>query len=405
MLFNQHRAEAAMRRCGLDALIATSPVNIRYLTDYHCWLDPLFKEYMSAPGASPDPTQMYAVFTAGGGFALVVSSLFAINAADANADELCLFGEPGLDESLPPGELAADERRFYDLLHDARPAATPTDALAAFLTAHGLAGASIGIELDGLTRGTQASLAASVPNARLRDCSNLFRWVRMVKTAEELARLRRAAEIAARAAHDSLALSRPGRPMADIVADYRIRVAEQGAEFDHFAFSPRGFGIATEPQYPLRDGDMLYIDYGCVYRGYFSDAGLTLALGDPSAGMDRRRTAVFDSIAAGAGALRPGVLASGVQAAMWRALTGHGFTACFPHGHGIGLELRDYPILVPDNGLRLRDDCLDIPSDLPLEPDTVVCLEAGMFVPGVGSVQAEKALRVTADGSEYLVAS
>ena len=52
MLFNSQRAGEQMRRCGLDALIATSAVNVTYFTDYFCWMDPLFKEYMSAPGAS-----------------------------------------------------------------------------------------------------------------------------------------------------------------------------------------------------------------------------------------------------------------------------------------------------------------------------------------------------------------
>jgi len=56
-------------------------------------------------------------------------------------------------------------------------------------------------------------------------------------------------------------------------------------------------------------------------------------------------------------------------------LARHGITACFPHGHGLGLELRDYPIIVPDTGLRISDDCVDLPADLPLEPGMVINLE------------------------------
>jgi hypothetical protein len=46
MLLHRQRATAFMRQCCVDALVATSPVNITYFSDYACWLDPLFKEYM-----------------------------------------------------------------------------------------------------------------------------------------------------------------------------------------------------------------------------------------------------------------------------------------------------------------------------------------------------------------------
>ena len=45
MLFNRARAVDYMRRCGLDALVATSATNITYFTDYFCWLDPLFNDF------------------------------------------------------------------------------------------------------------------------------------------------------------------------------------------------------------------------------------------------------------------------------------------------------------------------------------------------------------------------
>ena len=40
---------------------------------------------------------------------------------------------------------------------------------------------------------------------------------------------------------------------------------------------------------------------------------------------------------------------------MWDAVQSFGPAVCHPHGHGLGLEVRDYPILVDDNGLRVRD--------------------------------------------------
>ena len=84
------------------------------------------------------------------------------------------------------------------------------------------------------------------------------------------------------------------------------------------------------------------------------------------------------------------------------ALTDHDITASNPHGHGVGLEVRDYPIIVADNGLHIKDDCIDIPSDLLLEADMVINLEAPIFMPGVASLHLEETLIVTDSGCQPL---
>ena len=176
-----------------------------------------------------------------------------------------------------------------------------------------------------------------------------------------------------------------------------------GANFDHFAFGVRGLGIATEPDYILTDDDLLYVDFGCIYKYCFSDSGTTLAMREPSAPILERHAALRACTRAGVEVMQPGVKTSEVQAAMWQTLNEHGVTASFPHGHGLGLEVRDYPIIVADNGLRIRDDCVDVPSDLPLESDMVLNLEAMIAIPGVGSLHIEQSFVVTADGSRPLV--
>src|SRR5688500_10017563 len=103
MLLNRSRALAFMQRYGLDVLVATSPVNVTYLSDYVCRLDPLVKEYMITPGAGSNPAlQSYAVLLREGEPALVVGPLFAVNAADLWVRDLHTFGDPGWDASLPP---------------------------------------------------------------------------------------------------------------------------------------------------------------------------------------------------------------------------------------------------------------------------------------------------------------
>lgn len=403
MLFNQPRAIQYMRQHDLGVLVATSPVNVNYFSGYFVWLLPLFREYMMQPGSSSNLTQSYAVFPINGEPALVLRSLFAINAADLWVRDLHLYGDPGLDYSLPAHPSTALENRFATLLRDGQRHATPTEALVSILSSRGLADARIGLEMESLPAQTKEAIARALPRASIKDCSNLIRLIRAVKSAEEIKRLTRAAEINEQVAMESIALARPGKRVAELVEHYRARVAELGANFDHFAFSIRGFGICTEPNYLLTSDDVLFVDFGCIYAYYFSDTGTTLALNNPPPPLLGKYQALSACLEAGSKTMRPGVKASEIQAAMRNALKEHGITASFPHGHGVGLEIRDYPIIVPDNGLRIRDDCIDVPSDLPMEEGMINNLETAIFIPLVGALNIEQTFIVTAEGSRQLV--
>ena len=403
MLFNRARAIDYMREYGLDALVATSPVNITYFTDYYCWIDPLFKEYMMVPGASSNLAQAYAVFPLEGEPALVVNPLFAANTEELWVKDLHIFGSAGLDDSLPAGELPESLLRFQELLHAAHGNATPTDALLSILRERGLTGARIGLETEGLPAETKQVIERALPDASLKNCSDLIRMVRMVKSEEEIQRLTRSAEINEHAAMESLALARPGLAVSEMAGHYRALAAQKGADFDHFAFGVRGLGMTTETGYQLAEDDVLYVDYGCIYRYCFSDSGTTLAMGELTAELSRRFAALRACMDAGEEAMRPGAKASTVGGAMVEALHERGITASFPHGHGVGLEVRDYPVLVPDNGLRVQDDCVDLPSDLTLEADMVLNLEAPLFMPGAGSLHIEQSYVVTPQGNRPLL--
>ena len=403
MLFNQARAVDFMKEHNIDVLVATSPVNITYFTDYYFWLDSAFKEYMSQPGGSSNRAQSYAAFPVAGEPALVMGAQSAINAKDLWVDDLQVYGDPGLDYSLPCQSHTDLEKDFVNLLRDKPRYANATEALISVLNSRGLADARIGLEMEGLPRAASEAIRQALPRSSIKDATNLIRLVRAVKTEEEIKRLVRSAEINEKAAMESLALARPGKHMSDLVQHYRLRSAEMGANFEHYAFSIRGMGICTEPDYILTSDDILFVDFGCIYAQYFSDSGTTLAMTVPTRNLRERYQALSTCINAGAEILRPGVKSSEIQAVMQENLKMHGITASFPHGHGLGLEIRDYPILVPKNGLRIRDDCLDVSSDLPIEEGMVNNLEACVFMPTVGAIHMERSYIVTAKGSHPLI--
>ena len=307
-----------------------------------------------------------------------------------------------IDTSWTPETLPEDDQRILDLLQSPHRNAKPTDALLSILNARGLTEARIGVEMEGLAPTAKAAITEALPKATIMDCSDLIRFVRMVKTEEELARLTRAAEISEETGMESLSLARAGKTMAHVIQHYRERIGEGGADLDHFMFGVNGLGFALEQDYVLKDDDVMYVDYGCIYRHYFSDTGTTLAIGEPSAVLCDKHAALRECVRQAVKAVRPGAKSSEVRAVMWETLNARGITATFPHGHGMGLEVRDYPIIVADNGLRINDDCVDVASNLPFEENMVINLEAMTFMPGVASPHIEQSFVVTADGCRPL---
>src|SRR5215831_10214459 len=155
MLFNRSRALGYMRHLGVDALVATSPVNVTYFTDYFLWSDPLFKDYMMSPGAASQLAQNCAVFPAEGEPALVIGPAFALNARDSWVQDLRFYGDFGLDDSLLTSAANDVEQRFLRLLRETPRYSTAPEALIAVIRARGLEEARIGLDAESLPASAQ----------------------------------------------------------------------------------------------------------------------------------------------------------------------------------------------------------------------------------------------------------
>lgn len=402
MAFNRTRTLEYMEELGLDALITGSVVNVGYFAGYFCWLDSLFREYMSLPGGSSNLPEAYVVVTRDGDVVLLVNSLWSANTLSLVGVEVRTFGNADFDLAETPQDRLQHDPILTALRNQDYPLIA-VQALTQIVEHMGLANSRIGLEMDGMPHERRVSIISRLPSAELRDCSNLIRVIRAVKSPDEIALLSQAASIAEKATAAAVSLAGPGVDAAEMLRRFHEQIASHGAQFDHFAFSPAGLGIAVESDYKFSGDEVMYIDFGCSYYHYLSDSGITLALRSLPQPLEQRYTAINSSIAVGAEALRPGIKASQVQLLMMREFSTHGFGACFPHGHGFGLEVREYPILVPETGLALRDGCIDVSSDLSLEPGMVINLEASTFLPYVGSLQVEKSFVVTATGNQELI--
>ncbi len=379
-----------MRASGMDVLVGASPAALADLADYRNWIDPLFREYMMRPGASSDLQQALVLLTSEGEVTLLVSAEMAANARNSSAHRIVVWGS---DEAAP-----RDLPDGFEKVAEAfgRPRrATRTEALLELLGA----AARVGAEREALAAGMWEALAAG--GRRAGDCTNLLRLGRMVKAGSQIALLQRAAEAAEYAAAETLAVASVGSSWRELTDLYRMKLAEHGADLDHFSGSPTGFGLATEADYRLPERGSMYFDHGCRLRSWFSDTGHTIAFGPPDAACRRRQAAVRDALSAGAEHLAPGKPASAAAEAMRQSLEAAGL-AGFPHGHGIGLEVRDYPIVVPDTGLRIEDDFVSRPADLTLEAGMVLNLESAVWAEDASSVHCERSFVITDGGCRPL---
>jgi Xaa-Pro aminopeptidase len=137
------------------------------------------------------------------------------------------------------------------------------------------------------------------------------------------------------------------------------------------------------------------LDFGGVYDGYCVDLTRTVQLAPGSEAFGQLFEAVRGAHAAAIRAVRPGVIASAVDAAARDVLTQRGLGDVFVHGtgHGLGLEVHEGP-RIGKAGSGLPDE--------PLECGMVFTIEPGAYVPGLGGVRIEDDVLVVDGGCEVL---
>ncbi len=189
---------------------------------------------------------------------------------------------------------------------------------------------------------------------------------------------------------------RPGRTekeiAARIVAEHLGRGAERMAFDPIVASGPRSALPHAQPSdRAVQSGDALLLDFGCFLDGYASDMTRTMAVGPP----DPLVPEVYDLVlAAQTHALRharAGMEAREVDALARDVIREGGYGEAFSHslGHGVGLEIHEWPRLS-----RLVDE--------PLPEECVVTIEPGVYLPGRFGVRIEDVACLRKDGVRNL---
>jgi Xaa-Pro aminopeptidase len=225
----------------------------------------------------------------------------------------------------------------------------------------------------------------------------LIEGLRAVKDADEQDKIRAAARLADKALEEVLSRGLAGRTERDVALDLEVTMRKAGAEAVSFPPIIASGEHSALPHAEPRDVEipkntLVTIDWGAQLDGYASDCTRTYATGPDLDPRDREvyelvLKAQLESLAA----VRAGAGGREVDAVARDVITAAGHGEHFGHGlgHGVGAEVHEGP--------RLSQR-----SEATLETGQVVTVEPGVYVPGAVGVRIEDLAIVTDDGAEVL---
>ncbi len=254
----------------------------------------------------------------------------------------------------------------------------------------------VGFEDDHVSVRLLEKLKAKLPDGvETVAAGGLVEELRRVKDAGELAAIEEAAKLADEVWGWSVERGLAGRTEAEVARAAEARIREQKAEPSFpviVAAGPNGALPHAEPgEREIGRGELVVFDMGARLDGYCSDGTRTYATGDPG----EEATAVYEVVRqaqlAALEAIAAGVRGEEVDEVARRLIAAAGHGERFGHGlgHGVGLEVHEAP------RLSLRSD--DV-----LAAGEVVTVEPGIYLPGRLGVRIEDLVVVAEDGLRNL---
>ncbi len=338
------REEMMMR--GLDALIVSSIVNIRYLTGF------------TGSNAVLVITKRSAVF---------LSDIRYMHQAQQEIQNCSriLITKTGLYE----------EASRKKLLH---------------------ASHKIGFESNQVTYAQYRTLRKLFPAASFASTSDIVEEVMVSKDDRELELIRRAVGISDHVFREILSMVRPGVCELDIAAEISFQHKSLGAERDAFETIVASGERSALPHArasgkKIKHGELVTLDFGCVVGGYHSDITRTIVVGKANVRIRKMYDAVREAQQEAINAAKSGMWARDLDAVARKSIVRRGFGNFFNHalGHGLGLHVHERPKVSHQSTERLRNG-------------TVITIEPGVYIPEYGGVRIEDDVVVTDTGCVVL---
>lgn len=237
------------------------------------------------------------------------------------------------------------------------------------------------------------ALNSQLPSVELISYPYFLHELRQIKTDDEIAILQESAKIACAAFNQIITEIKPGDTERGIAARLEFLMKDMGADkysFDTIVAS--GLNGAFPHYVPsnkaIAIGELVTIDWGCYYKGYASDMTRTIAVGDVSDKLSEIYHTVKASQQAGVDAAVYGPTGIELDKVCRDVIDAAGYGEYFVHGtgHGLGLDVHELPYVNTNN-------------DKVLPINSVVTIEPGIYIPGVGGVRIEDAIVIKEQNS------
>lgn len=259
---------------------------------------------------------------------------------------------------------------------------------------------SIGVSYNSLSHADALIFSNRFPNVHFQDITNACVSARMRKDSGEIDLIEKACDIADKVMVSVPSFVHKGMTETELASEINYQLQKYGSKTPAFE-TISSFGPNTAlPHYShgerqLENGDFIVCDFGACYNLYNSDMTRTFVFGSVSNQQKRMYETVLTAQQTGIGLIQKGVIAKDVHQQVFDIIEKTEFAGRFIHstGHSLG-------IAVHDGGVGFHSQCL-----LPLEPDMVLTIEPGVYLPHVGGVRIEDDIVVESTGCRVLTKS
>lgn len=233
-------------------------------------------------------------------------------------------------------------------------------------------------------------------DAELVPTRDLIENLRIFKSEKELQIMRKAAEIADKAFEHIQTFIKPGVKEIDVSNELEFFMRKLGATSSSFDTivasglrSALPHGVASEKE--IKNGELVTLDYGALYKGYCSDITRTVSVGEISDELREIYETVLHAQKLGVEKIGPGITGKEADSITRNYIIDKGYGKYFGHstGHGLGMEVHEAP-------------SLSHRSNMELKPNMVVTVEPGIYIPDVGGCRIEDDIVITETGNVRL---
>lgn len=286
-------------------------------------------------------------------------------------------------------EQASDQCQGYEIIEH-------NDDKSIFNIINSLGIKKIGFEEDFVTYSQYTEFKDKLNHVALLPLNGTLNKLRKHKDENEIENITMAAHITDEAFRYICEFIKPGISELHIAMELENFMRRKGASKISFDIiiasgvrSALPHGVASEKL--VEKGDLVTMDFGCIYNGYCSDMTRTIMIGQANEKQKNIYNIVLEAQLKALEAIRPGIAGFEVDKVARDIIAEKGYGDYFGHGlgHGVGLEIHEAPKLSP-----LGKDTL--------AQGMVVTVEPGIYIPYFGGVRIEDLLVVTEENHRIL---